>query len=169
MPVKIASVMRRHRGRMDKARFGLAVLGGKGKPLPPGAQTPAILQTARDGMSGAKAEVRDVYAALRQLTSTLKGTPGRREMLLITLENGDTETKLEATVKALRGAHIRVNVVAREAFLSDSYWLSGAAISVQTPKHATLAGADGAFVDIPWGWLFQTTRVTESAASGHAK
>jgi len=105
-----------------------------------------------------------VYDAVRGHLSLLKGGPERRELVLITLENGDLEDDLEKTVHLASRAGVRVHVIAREAFLSDTYW------QWRTPPRAegTYHGPDGAFVDVPWGWVFQVHRVTEAAPSGHA-
>jgi len=127
-----------------------------------------LVPAVQEGMRKPKREVRDVYAAVRKAIPLVSRQPGRREIVLVTLENGDVETKLENTVAALKKAKVRLTVVAREAFLSDSYWLSGSAALIQPPKGAELAGPDSAFVDIPWGWLFQFRRITEVAPSGHA-
>ena len=153
-------------GRHPRARVGVAVLGGEGKALLPGTNHGAVSAKVREAVPDKR--IRNVYAAVRRAAGLLAGRDGPREMLLLTLENGDAEDDLEGVVATLRRAGVRLSVVAREAFLSDTYWISGAAYSIRPPKGSTMTGADGAFVEMPWGWLFQMTRATESAPSGFA-
>ena len=47
------------------------------------------------------------------------GKSGSREIVLVTLENGDAEDDVEATVAALGRAGVKLSVIAREAFLAN--------------------------------------------------
>src|SRR5437763_192552 len=87
------------------------------------------------------------FAPARAVAQSLAGKPGSHEVLLVTLENGDVEDDLEATVTALRHAHVRTFVLAHEAFLSDSYATSHYAPA--PPKGTTWSGEDGAFAEVP--------------------
>ena len=165
---RFAAVIKRNRDKAKNLQLGVAFLGTEHKPLPPGASVLELVPAVQAGMRKPKQQVHDVYAAVRKAIPLVSRQPGRREIVLVTLENGDVETKLESTVAALTKAKVRLTVVAREAFLSDSYWLSGSAAWVKPPKGATTAGPDGAFIDVPWGWLFQYSRINEVAPSGHA-
>jgi len=158
----LAELLRVRRTRQPRPRLGVVVLGAK-DAVPPGATPDAIVAAIREGLRAPTDEVRNVYAAVRDHLPLLKGKD-RRELLLVTLENGDLEDDLEQTVAAAKRADTRIHVLAREAFLSDTYW------QWCTPPAAKgeFTGSDGAYVDIPWGWVFQREHVTEAAPSGHA-
>jgi len=126
----------------------------------------AVGASVRASLVGAKNVVRNVYADVRAAAALLGGRPGARELLLVTLGNGDVEDDLEATVATLRRAKVRTYVLATEAFLSDSYALSR--LGPSAPKGSTWTAGDGAFAEIPWGWLFQMSSGNEAAASGFA-
>jgi hypothetical protein len=53
-----------------------------------------------------------------------------------------------------------------EATLADSYW--AARPYQQKPRNTTLTGADGAVIDVPWGWLFQFGSANEVTPAGFA-
>ncbi|MHC4955087.1 MAG: vWA domain-containing protein [Planctomycetota bacterium] len=162
---KLAGALKK---QAENLRLGVAILGEKSKPLVPGSDRKAVVERVRAALKKPALEVRDVYTPLKKIVARFATGSGRKEIVLVTLENGDTEFNLDASVAAMKSANVPVTVVAREAFLSDSYWISGAASAVQAPRGAELAGADGAFVDVPWGWLFQFSRITEVAPAGHA-
>lgn len=159
----LAALLRVRAARAPRPRLGVAIVGAK-EALPPGATADAIVAAVDAALQRPKLEVRNVYAAVRKALPLLKGAKHRREILLVTLENGDLEDDLEKTVSAARKAGVHVHTLAREAFLSDTYW------QWRSPPQGggSYVGADGAFVDIPWGWVFQMYRVTEAAPSGHA-
>jgi|GEM_PF-1252601 len=164
----LAAVLERQRDPGAKLALGVAIVGAKGKPLEPGADAAAILAAVKQALLRPTAGVRDVYAELRNVLPRLAGTKGRREILLVTLENGDIETRLEATIADLNQLKVRVNVIAREAYLSDGYWTGSGRYRVKAPKGTTPTGPDAAFIELPAGWLFQYTRVNEAAPSGFA-
>ncbi|MHC4940952.1 MAG: hypothetical protein ACYTHK_18590 [Planctomycetota bacterium] len=157
------TLMRVRRARAPRPGLGISIVGSK-TALPPGATAEAITAAAETALQRPKLEVRNVYAAVRGALPLLRSAPGRREIVLVTLENGDLEDDLEKSVAAARKAGVRIHVLAREAFLSDTYW------QWRTPPRGkgSYRGADGAFIDIPWGWVFQQYRVTEAAPAGHA-
>ncbi len=126
----------------------------------------AAAKSVRATLVGAKNTVRNVYADVRAAATLLGGRTGARELVLVTLENGDVEDDLEGTVAALRHAKVRAYVLTTEAFLSDSYAASH--VATPAPRGATWTGGDGAFAEIPWGWLFQMSNGNEAASSGYA-
>lgn len=132
----------------------------------PTADRAAVGKSVRATLVGAKNRVRNVYADVRAAATLLGGRSGTRELLLVTLENGDVEDDVEATVTALRHAKTRAYVLTTQAFLSDTYAASH--VAKGAPKGSTWAGGDGAFAEIPWGWLFQMSNGNEAAASGFA-
>ena len=67
--------------------------------------------------------IQNVYASLRKAADFLEDRPGKKEILLVTLENGDGEDDLERTVSHLVKKGVKVQAITREAYLSDTYWL----------------------------------------------
>lgn len=138
-----------------------------------GDEGPALIAPTKDRAAAAAAvrkaldrtdlAFRNVYGDVRRAASLLAGADGKREMLLVTLENGDAEDEAEATAGLLERGRIRLSAIAREAFLSDSYWLERAS---SAPRGFDLAGGDAAFVELPWGWLFQQRVANQNVASG---
>lgn len=126
----------------------------------------AVAKAVRQSLVGAKNTVRNVYADVRAAAALLAARPGVHELLLVTLENGDVEDDLEGTIAALRRAKVRTYVLTTEAFLADSYAASHP--TKDAPKGGVWTGGDGAFAEIPWGWLFQSSNGNEAAASGYA-
>ncbi|MEM8884560.1 MAG: hypothetical protein AAGD14_10855 [Planctomycetota bacterium] len=158
-------LLRTRRARTPRPRLGLVVLGVPDATQPVGTTPKEIVRALRGPLLAPRLEVRNVYGAIREQLKGLKAQEGRREIVLVSLENGDLEDEVEKTAALAAKAKVVVHAVAREAFISDSYWMTN------TPPPAIeheLRGADGAFIDLPWGWLFQRTRVTECAPSGHA-
>jgi hypothetical protein len=144
----------------------LVVRAGAKDPvvLPATADHAAVSAAVRDALKLARNETRNVYADVRTAVQAMAGRAGARELLLVTLENGDAEDDLEGTVKTLERGHVRCFVLAGEAFLSDSYWLSHP--KTGAPKGTTLTGGDAAFAEVPWGWLFQRGQAHESRRAG---
>lgn len=111
-------------------------------------------------------EIKNVYKDLRAAAGLLAETSGERELVLVSLDNGDAEDDLEGTVEQLRKLKVRFSCVASEAYLSDSYWASHRN-EIPSSKWE-IYGGDGAFIELPWGWLFQMTVANEVAPSGTA-
>lgn len=164
---RLDAALERNAAKLSSTEITVVKVGEKDPVLlPPTGDRAAAGKSVRASLVGAKNVVRNVYADVRTAASLLGGRPGARELLLVTLENGDVEDDLEGTVAALRRAKVRTYVLATEAFLSDSYAASHAAKGA--PKGAAFTGGDGAFAEIPWGWLFQMSNGNEAAASGFA-
>lgn len=134
--------------------------------LAPTGDRAAVASAVREALRLARNETRNVYADVRAAAQAMAGRAGARELLLVSLENGDAEDDLEGTVKALERARVRCFVLAGEAFLSDSYWLSHPRTGA--PKGTTLTGGDAAFAEVPWGWVFQRGQAHEESSSGYA-
>ncbi len=161
------AALARRAARLADGQVAVSVVGTKGAlALPPTSDAAALGKAVRDALATPKNGFQNVYEDLRGVAVALASRPGAREIALVTLENGDAEDDLEATVAALGKARVRTSVVAKEAFLSDSYWLSHGGKA--GPKGTTLTGGDSAFVEAPWGWLFQMSIGNESAPSGFA-
>ncbi len=159
----LVGAVQRHREALGDTRFLVRRTGERGKATPLAVDQAAALGEAIDEvLQGASTAIRNVYEDTRRAAQELRRHRGARDLLLVTLENGDGEDDIEGTAAALRGADVRLTIVAREAFLSDSYWLSRKPPSTRL----AMAGADGAFVELPWGYVFQQHVANESVASG---
>lgn len=164
---RLDAALERNAAKLVSTEIAVLKVGDKDPVLrAPTPDRAAVGASVRGALVGAKNVVRNVYAEVRAAAALLGGRAGAREVLLVTLENGDVEDDLEGTLAALRRAKVRTYVVAREAFLSDSYALSR--VGPSAPKGTTWTGGDGAFAEIPWGWLFQMGSGNEAAASGFA-
>ncbi|HEX6810336.1 MAG TPA: hypothetical protein VF384_01820 [Planctomycetota bacterium] len=152
---------------LAKTRFGLGVLGHKGcVVLPPGAPAAAVVAEIKNRLAKPAAEFQNVYADLRGVAAAFSGESGAREILLVTLENGDLEDDLEQTAAALQKARVTVAVLTSEATLADSWWVSRS--YQEKPRGTTLAGGDAPVIDLPWGWLFQVPIANEITPAGYA-
>ena len=168
----LAKLTRGSKVRNEKLRLGIAVIGAKkgDKPLletlPPGSDLFAIRRRANEAMMQSRNVVRDVYTPLRKLVPLFAREPSHRTIVLFSHQNGDTEYKLEKVIAALNKAKIRVVVVTREVLLSDSYWYRSERMRKTAPKRAYLASSEAAFVEVPWGWIYQRANLTNVAGSG---
>ncbi|MCC7140000.1 MAG: hypothetical protein IT460_16385 [Planctomycetes bacterium] len=162
---RFAAALERHAGKLGSTELSVARVGAKDAVvLPPTADRKAVSKAVGDALLAPRNESRNVYADLRTVAGSLAGRAGAREVLLVTLENGDAEDDLEATVAALRRAKARTFVVATETFLSDSYFASHGATAA--PRGTSWTGGEAAFHEVPWGWLFQMASPHEEASSG---
>lgn len=164
---RLDAALERNAAKLGTTEIAVLKVGEK-EPVvqAPTADRVAVGKSVHATLVGAKNVVRNVYADVRAAAALLGGRSGARELLLVTLENGDVEDDLEATVTALRHAKTRAYVLTTQAFLSDTYAASH--VVKGAPKGSTWAGGDGAFAEIPWGWLFQMSSGNEAAASGFA-
>ena len=153
----------RHAQALGETQVVVRRLGEDGRyVLHPASDPPAVGRAVEEALQAPSTAIRNVYEDVRRAVVELRRHSGGRDLLLVTLENGDGEDDVEATASAVRAAGVRLAIVGREAFLSDSYWLSRAA----PPTRLEMAGADGAFIELPWGYLFQQQVANEAVASG---
>jgi len=161
---RLADSLDRNGPKLGKTRIGVALVGAGGGP--------ALLPT--NDHARAAAEVRtlltrpaktfqNVYASVRRVAAA--HTVGAREIVLVTLENGDAVEDLAAVVATLTRTGTRLSAIAREAFISDSYWVTHES---SAPRRFTMIGGDTAFIELPWGWLFQQGIQNEVVPSGFA-
>ncbi len=163
-PEKLSRALRRHASSLGETALGIATVGGEGRTaFGPASEAKSAVAAAEAALAKPASAFQNVYADLRRVAGEAKRRRGQRDVVLVTLENGDAEDDLEATVQALRQAKVRVFVVARQAFLSDTYW---AGRTAGAPAGTKVSGAESAFVELPWGWLFQQGRANESVGSG---
>ena len=148
-------------------RIGLCVTGAKDPVVvAPTDDHDAVLRALRTALAQPGGDFVNVFAAARAAAGAFGSNAGERVLLIAALENGDVEDDVEATVAALQKAKVRVEMLTSEATLADSYWLSHA--QADAPRGTVLTGADGAVVDLPWGWLFQREAANETTPSGFA-
>lgn len=166
---RLAQALERQALKLRGVSLGLARVGAKGTlTVPPGRDRTPVLTDLNVALAAAAGNpVRNLYADLRAAAQAFPGEgPGRR-LVLVSMDNGDAEDDLEGTVKLLARQHIDCHVVAREAWLSDSYAWSHTGL-VTPPKGTLLGGGDGAWPEIPWGWVLQQVNGHEEAPSGFA-
>lgn len=164
---RLSQALQRHGKALQGVEVGLARAGAKGLvTVPPGSDRVALLADLDAALSAASGNpVRNLYADARAAAQALSGE-GRR-LVLVSLDNGDAEDDVEATVKALVRSRVSCCVIAREAWLADSYAWSHPS-QVSAPKGTVLAGGDGAWPEVPWGWVLQQYNGHEVAPSGYA-
>lgn len=163
----VTRALQQNRERMARTRLGLGIVGRK-EPLvvPPTNEHERVVAALRDALARPAGEFVDVYAAARAAIGAFGQGDGERVLLLVSLDNGDVETDVDAIARDLQRAKIRCEALTSEATLADCYW--AARPYQDKPRGATLTGADGAVVDVPWGWLFQFGSANEVTPAGFA-
>ncbi len=161
-----AAAIARNAARLTSTRIAVVPLGGERAAITFAPDPATAALSARLALTAVDKRILNVYASLRDAATGLAGKPGAREILLVTLNNGDAEDDLEATVARLQRASIRVHVLTSEAYLADTYWTRRT--PPQTPRGCRMTGGDAPFVDLPHGWLFQMVDANEIAPAGVA-
>lgn len=149
--------------------LGLVVVGEDTTAVPPTRDHAAVVAEVRARLARPSNAFQNIYAAVRATAAALGRADGERRILLVTLDNGDAEDDLEATVAMLAKAKVELTAITSEAYLADSYWLARPYQS--KPRDTTLHGGDAPVVDLPWGWLFQivvANEVTPAATAPYA-
>ncbi len=166
---RLASSLERKRRELAGVPVGLSIAGARGSvSVAPTTDREALLAELAKALDAATTSpVRNLYAEVRSAAGAFPQGATERHVVLVSLDNGDAEDDVEATVRAVQRAKATCSVIAREAFLADSYPLSHSGM-VSAPKGTALAAGDGAFQDVPWGWLFQQDIGNEAASSGFA-
>lgn len=160
----IEGVLATRAADLGRLRIGVHKLGAREPLLAPSEDREAIAAAVRAALAKPDDSIQDLCGELRTLCQTLGARAGERAVLLATLENGDAENDLEATVTKLRATKTRLYALADESYLSDSYWAERS--YTQAPKDCELFGGDSAVIDVPFGWLFQLGNPNEAAPSG---
>jgi hypothetical protein len=152
--------------KLDRTVLGVLEARPKSKVIAgPAGDPDAALAVVNAQLDAPRREFADVYAAVRRGAKWLAGKRGKRELVLVTLENGDVESDVEAAVRSLRRTKVSASVLTRQAFLSDTYWTSPL---TPPPRGMQPRGGEAAFTELPWGWLFQNADVNEHTGSGFA-
>ena len=163
----LASALERHAALLGRVKIGVSRVGA-GKPLlAPSEDTAAILAAVRTALTTNNDKIQNVYSELRDAALTLAARAGEHAILLATLDNGDAEDDLEATITRLCGTKTKLFVLAGESYLADNYWGS-VYVPVEKPKDTQMTGGDSAVIDVPWSWLFQLSSANEVTPSGFA-
>ena len=162
---ELEAALARNERALAGTRFAVAGVGDGFLTLTPTADRELAVQRVRELCARPRTAFQNVYADVRNLVKALKGEPGAHEILLVTLENGDAEDDVEATVSALTRSDTRLSVICREAFLSDSWWILS---PPRGPAGTTFTGSEAAFVEVPWGLRFQWGIPNNGVLSGYA-
>ncbi len=161
------SALNKNQTDLSATRIGIAKAGAKLMViLEPSLEHGMLLPAARAILNTPNDSILNLYSNLRGLSKKLAGSPGSREILLVTLANGDAEDDLSATTRRLVKSGIKLSVIASEAYLSDCYWAKRS--YQQAPKDCKLHGAESAYIELPWAWLFQREPINEITPSGYA-
>jgi len=146
--------------------IGLALTTDKkGMHVAPGRDPAPLVAAVTEALKGAKDSFRDVYAAAARTATAMARRGGARDLVIVSLTNGDTETDLEGALKSVRRSKVRASCITHEAMVADSYYLSG---TRSVPRGVALGSGDAPYVTLPWGWLFQQTIANETTPSGYA-
>lgn len=166
LPGTLAAAMTRHTEALAATKLAVARVGERELALAPTDDAEAVTAAIRKLVAAPQDAIQNVYAAVREQTQALRSRAGTKEILLITLDNGDAEEDVEQVAALLAATKIRVHVLTSEAYVADSYW--AARPHERGPRGTKLIGGDAAFVDLPWGWLFQVAVANEVTPSGYA-
>lgn len=113
--------LQRNAGKLAHTRIAVARVGDcAGPACPPTTDLALPAKAAAEIVATLVKSFQNVYYEVRRMAAALSGSEHSR-MILVTLENGDAEDDLEATVSALERAGVTLSVVAKEAYLSDTY------------------------------------------------
>jgi len=163
----LAQALAANRELLTKTRIGLGLVGEKNCiVLDPTLEHAKVLEAVKQRLATPAADFQNVYADVRKALGVFGSGGGERVLLLVTLENGDVEDDVEQTVTLAQRAKARIEVVTSEATLADCYWANRQ--YQEKPRGTTLTGADGAVIDLPWGFLFQFPAANESTPAGYA-
>lgn len=163
---ELAAALTRHARVLAGTRIGVGRVGAAGHLLlRPTTRHELVVQIVKEVFAKADSAFQNVYGDVRRILPDLKREKGKREIVLVTLENGDAEDDVEQTVTALERARVRLSVIGREAFLSDALWVLH---PPRGPPSTNFTGSDAAFVDIPWGFRFQWCIPNDFVLSGYA-
>jgi hypothetical protein len=162
----LAAALERHAGQLGRLKIGVQRIGSEKPLLAPSEDAGAILAAVRSALAVHNEKIQNLYADVRETALSLAARAGEHAILLASLDNGDAEDDLEATVARLSGTHTKLFVLAGEAFLADTYWAAN--LQQEHPKDTQLTGGDSAVIDVPWSWLFQLSSANDMSPSGFA-
>ncbi|MHC5065184.1 MAG: hypothetical protein ACYTG5_14550 [Planctomycetota bacterium] len=165
--VSLERALQQNRADLTSTSIGVAqVAANPPVILEPTLDHSQLIPALRKALSKPRDEVLNVYADVRSLAKELAGRAETRQILLVTLLNGDAEDDLQETTRLLERAKVSLSVITSEAYLSDNYWAKRSYL--QPPKDCKFYGPDSAYIDLPWTWLFQREPINEVTPSGYA-
>ena len=168
LPDVVEAVLRKKAALLARTRIGVARAGEKGKlRLAPSTDHAAIVSALRDAVAGPKQSWANLHADMRKIAGTLGKAKGSRELLLVCLDNGDLEDDLESTVKSLKRARVRAHFLTGESYVGDTLWWTRGSATKPPNRLQKSIGGDGAFAQVPWGWLVQQNQCHEESPSGY--
>ncbi len=151
----------RHARKLSGLEVGVWSSGASSPALSPTTDRAAVENAVEVALGGAFAE-RDIFATLGVVAADLTKRRGSREVLLVSLENGDRFESLSASVKAVKRARVKVWIVAREAYLADPPAADG-----ERRNNGLRVPGDARVVDVPWKWIGQYDAATSHTPSGY--
>ena len=166
---RLDAALERNAEKLSSTEIAVLKVGEKEAVLlSPTADRAAAGSAVRASLVGAKNVVRNVYADVRAAAALLGGRTRRPRDAA-----GDArERRRRGRPRGHRlgaspreGADVRPRHARRS---SPTRYAASHATKAGAPKGSTWTGGDGAFAEIPWGWLFQTSNGNEAAASGFA-
>lgn len=161
-----AAALDRHGERLARTRFTVQRLGEDKPVLVDTGDIEAVKAAIAKALEVEDERIKNIYAELRDFVGPVATHSGEKVVLLATLDNGDAEDDVEATASRLRGAGVRLHILAGEAYVADTYWAWRR--DADKPKGTEFHGGDSAIVDLPFGWLFQQAVANEVTPAGHA-
>lgn len=164
LPEALSALLEQPNFALGKLKVGVHKVGAKQVLLPPSEDRTALLEALRAALAQPDESIQDLYSELRMLCQLLGARAGERAILLASLENGDAENDIEATVQKLKATKTRLFVLGSESYLADSYWAERS--YSEAPRDCELRGGDNAIIDLPFGWLFQIGSPNEATPSG---
>ncbi len=165
-------------GSAWKGKVCLAVcsMGGSQKPASVLSPVSPDLAPALQAIRMLGTEPDDTYKnaldAIRRVSQAMVAFAGRRILVLVTLENGDTEDDIEDTVLRLMKGGISLHVVSREAVYSDPFFearmggLRSYYKSYDLELPYALAGTEGPAPEYPIGWILDRAGIHVNVPSG---
>ncbi len=165
----LGHALKKHAKRLQKTYIGLGRVGLRGVvTLDPTLDHVALLSAVETELKTTDAAIHNVYQDIRTLAGKLAGKAGKREILLVSFDNGDAEDDVDATAAVCKKHAVSVTALTSESYLSDSYWRGRSAAGSGAPRGTQLTGGDNPYIDLPYHWLFQQTTANEMTPSGFA-
>jgi hypothetical protein len=160
----------------EKVHLAVCSMGAAGQPA-------AVVAPASPDLAAAVKAVRDLgeapdetyksgLDAIRRVAQAMGTFAGRKLLVLVTMENGDTEDNLEETLKKLQACGVTLHVASREAVYSDPFYearaggLAGYYKSYDLELPYDLTGLDSPVAEYPLGWVLDRTGIHHAVPSG---
>lgn len=143
------------------AKVGLFV-AGQGMVVKPTANLATVEKAVAVALTKPRDVPHNLMAAVREAAKDMGGSRGARHLLVVSLDNTETEDDVEGTGKQLAARGVTLSVVAPDACYADCHWAPGGAPRLmnvarqaRAESPAILVGGDAPIIDLPHGFLFQ--------------